>query len=104
MTDALQVARERRKEHEAAIAEKRLEIEELEEMIGDLDRFLEFGEELIGESRAKAAERPITRPISQPVSRPVSQPAPAAIADKDDDWEESDPTESIARMLAARNG
>ena len=97
MTDALQIARQRRKDHEAAIAEKEREIEELREMIGELDSFIEFGEALVGD------EKPQIKEVPQPFA---AAPAPTTVADDEDpadDWNVPDEDNgAIARMLASR--
>lgn len=95
MTDALQIARQRRKDHQDAIAEKEREIEELREMIGELDGFIEFGEALVGD------EMPRIKEVPQPFAA-----APAAVEDDEDpadDWNVPDEDNgAIARMLASR--
>lgn len=96
MTDALQIARQRRQDHEDAIAEKEREIEELREMIGELDSFIEFGESLMnGDDKPQIKEVP----------QPFATAAPTVDDDEDpaDEWNVPDEdNSSIARVLASR--
>lgn len=99
MTDALEVAKARKAEYKAEIAKKKSEIEELEEMIGDLDSFVEFGQELIG------GQPKIVTPKSKPSPQIKEAPnAPAAKAVPSDEWSEENATDSISRVLSARQG
>ncbi len=97
MSDAMQVAQQRKNEYTKAIAKKEEEIAELKEMIADLDSFMEFGKELLGNQPEKA--KVVSRPV---VSKPAPQVAPAS--DPDDEWGADDPKQSIARVLAQRTG
>ncbi len=99
MTDALDIAKRRKSEYQAEITKKKAEIVELEEMIGDLESFVEFGQELIGRP-AKAAE-PKTKPTSQ-IKEVVATPAEKA--KPKDEWAEDSTDSSIARVLSARQG
>ena len=117
MSDAMQVAQQRRAGYQKAIAQKETEIAELKEHLEDLDNFLEFGESLMGNEPAAAAT-PAAGPVpgartvvSRPaVSRPISQEKADdkkedAKASNDDEWGSDDgPKESIARVLASRAG
>lgn len=119
MTDAMQVARERRQQYEDQIAQKQDEIQQLEAMIGDLDNFLAFGQELIGTGdTARVEEQPRIREVTREIPPAIEAALSAAIdddedeeadedddfaADPADDWEEDDPSASIARVLASRN-
>lgn len=108
MSDAMQVAQQRRDGYLKAIAQKETEITELKESLEDLDNFLEFGQSLLGNTPAAAATPTARTVVSRPaVSRPI-QPAKAedkkdeAKAD-DDEWGSDEaPKESIARVLASR--
>ena len=109
MTDAMEVAKQRKKDYETQISKKKAEIEELEEMIGDLNSFMEFGNELLN-GPAKAAA-PTSRPSPQVKSQPSPQlkevpnkPAAASAPKADDEWGDDDAQQSIARVLSARNG
>ena len=48
MSDAVQVAKDRRQKYTKPISNLEAEIAELKEMISDLDNFIEFGEALVG--------------------------------------------------------
>lgn len=104
MSDAMQIARQRRKEHEQAITKREHEIADFKEMIADLDSFIEFGQELMG-GAAQQHDRPTSRPIDQaqlqvkpvePKLKEVQNGSP------DDEWEGGDPSKSISNVLAAR--
>ena len=106
MSDAMNIARQRRKEHEQAIAKREQEIEDLREMIADLDSFLEFGQELIG--GPAPSQRPQSRQPGDP-SQAQAQTKPGEPQLKevqrpsgDDVWEGEAPGKSIANVLAAR--
>jgi hypothetical protein len=109
MSDAMQIARQRIKDHEDSIARKEREIEDLREMIGDLERFLEFGQELIGGS-AQATARPVShqpqpvRPTTQQpqIKEVLAQAAKKADEEDDDDEWGSDTEKNIEAVLAAR--
>lgn len=112
MSDAMQVAQQRREGYLKAIAQKETEIAELKEHLEDLDNFLEFGQSLLGNTPAADAKPAARTVVSRPaVSRPI-QPAKAADEkvenksnDDDDEWGSDDaPKESIARVLASRTG
>lgn len=100
MSDAMQVAQQRRNGYQKSIAQKETEIAELKEYIEDLDNFLEFGQSLLG--KAPAAE---VRQVSRPV---VQETKPEAVvkseAAKDDEWGSDDPKAGISRVLASRVG
>ncbi len=116
MADAVQVAYQRRKDYQTSIAKKKAEIEELEELIGDLDSFIEFGELLTGKETVtvKAVSRPVTpektvsRPLAQekPVSRPLPQNQAKSVDEVDpaDEWATDDSKSGIARVLSQRIG
>jgi glutathione S-transferase len=115
MSDAMQVAQQRRAGYQKAIAQKETEIAELKEHLEDLDNFLEFGESLMGNDPAAAATAGTTTPaartvVSRPaVSRPITQENAEDKKDEakadDDEWGSDDgPKESIARVLASRAG
>ena len=72
MSDAMQVAQQRRAGYQKAIAQKETEIAELKEHLEDLDNFLEFGESLMGNEPAAAASPTGRTVVSRPaVSRPI---------------------------------
>ncbi len=109
MTDALEVARQRKKEYEQDIAKKKSEIEELEEMIGDLESFLEFGQDLVSggtaDNQPKAQAAPQVHQKAQNKSQPKEVAKKnAAAEDPADEWGDPAPQQSIARVLSARNG
>lgn len=105
MSDAMQIARQRRKEHEEAIAKREREIEELREMIADLDSFIDFGQELIN---GPVVQRTPSRPIEPQQVKPVEpqlkevQRPENRNEDGDNEWSSDDPGKSIANVLAAR--
>ena len=97
MSDAMQVAHQRRKDYKASIAKKEAEIEELNELVADLDSFMEFGEALMGNEPVTAA-REVSKPVVQ-VTKPIPDPDP------EDEWAENDgETNGIARVLSQRTG
>jgi len=100
----MQIAQQRRKEHQQAIAKREHEIEDLKEMIADLDSFLEFGQELIG-GPAPQQQKPQSRPI-EPAQVQVKPTEPnlkeVQNGSHDDEWEGRDPAKSISNVLAAR--
>lgn len=114
MSDAMQIARQRIKDHQDTISRKEREIEDLREMIGDLERFLEFGQDLLGNSGPAASSSASARPVShqpQPV-KPASQPQPQikevvaqaaknSESDDDDEWATAS-EKNIEAVLAAR--
>lgn len=109
MSDAMNVAQQRRDGYLKAIAQKESEIAQLKEHLEDLDNFLEFGQSLLGNTPAEGAtpqkivSRPLSRP-TQPTKVEDKKPDVGAKAD-DDEWgDESAPKESIARVLASRTG
>lgn len=98
MSDAMQVAEQRRKEYKMAISKKENEIVELKERIEDLDNFIEFGQALV----AKDDEKP--RTVSRtPQTEPQTQAQPETSGD---DWgnsaEDAKPNNEIARVLSQR--
>ncbi|MEM7719249.1 MAG: hypothetical protein AAF222_08580 [Pseudomonadota bacterium] len=115
MSDALNVAKQRREDYKKDIARKEAEIEELNELIGDLDSFIEFGEALVKDGDDKPAKPQATpdRVVSKPVvtkavvSKPSPQTPPQSVPmnPADDEWgSDEDAAGGIARVLAARNG
>ncbi|MGI9391496.1 MAG: hypothetical protein ACR2O1_15675 [Boseongicola sp.] len=92
MSDAMQVAQQRRTDYKAAIAKKNNEIAELNELIADLDSFIEFGEALLDEKTEKVRE----------VSRPIVATQPASEAD--DEWHSDDINQGITQVLSQRTG
>lgn len=116
MSDAMNVAQQRRSGYQKAIAQKESEIAELKEHLEDLDNFLEFGQSLLGNEPAAAAAATSAPTARTVVSRPaVSRPSEDAKAeetkkedpkaDTGDEWDTEDsPKESIARVLASRAG
>ena len=74
MADAVKIAQNRREEYKKDIAKKEAEIEELNELISDLDSFIEFGEALVndGDDEPKKESATPDRVVSKPVvSKPV---------------------------------
>ena len=116
MAEAVQVAHQRRKDYQASILKKKSEIEELEELIGDLDSFIEFGESLTGKETVtvKAVSRPVTpeKTVSRPLAteKTVSRPLPQNKSKSDDEvdpadeWATNDEQSGIARVLSQRTG
>ena len=96
MSDAMQIAHQRRKTYLSAIAQKEAEIAEMNEMIADLDSFIEFGDALLGKDPEKVTETP----------RPALAETPAATSDPDpdDEWETDTPQQNIARVISQRVG
>lgn len=105
MSDAMQVAQQRRAGYQKAIAQKESEIAELREFMEDLDNFLEFGQSLLGKDPAEAV-RPVSRPVTPAQPQHAQQnKAEDPKADPDDEWgDDEQPKESIARVLASRAG
>ena len=106
MSDAMQVAQQRRAGYQKAIAQKESEIAELREFMEDLDNFLEFGQSLLGKDPAESV-RPVSRPVTpaQPQQQVHQNKAEDQKADPEDEWgDEEQPKESIARVLASRAG
>lgn len=99
MSDAMQIARQRRGEYEESIARKEREIEELREMIGDLDRFLEFGQDLIGGNGSTG--KPADPAPAKPNVQNIQDVSPKPVNDMDEEWD-TDATKSIENVLAAR--
>lgn len=99
MSDAMQVAHQRRKDYQNSIARKETEIAELKELIADLDSFMEFGEALLTEgSDTPAKETP--SPVVQ-----VTKPLPEL--DPEDEWaqdEKESENSNMARVLSQRTG
>ena len=94
MTDAMQIASQRKKSYLSAIAKKESEIAEMKELIADLDSFMEFGQALLGKEPDTARE----------VSRPVAVDAPRA-DDEEEGWDSDDePQQQIARVVSQRMG
>ena len=92
MSDAMQVAQQRRTDYKTAITKKNNEIAELNELIADLDSFIEFGEALLDEKTEKVRE----------VSRPVA--ATQSPSDADDEWHSDDINQGITQVLSQRTG
>lgn len=96
MSDAMQVAEQRRNDYKMAISKKENEIVELKERIEDLDNFIEFGQALV----AKGDEKP--RKVSRPVQAEENKQDDAG-----DEWgksEEGPVNNGIARVLSQRTG
>ena len=105
MSDAIQVAEQRRKEYKMAISKKENEIVELKERIEDLDNFIEFGQALVG----KDDDKP--RTVSR-TPQPTQASEDKSNNDDGDDWGKSDDaaasaqqsSSGIARVLSQRAG
>jgi hypothetical protein len=114
MSDAMQVAQQRRAGYQKAIAQKESEIAELRELMEDLDNFLEFGQSLLGKDPAASIAQPQpARPAAPNQPKPQEQAAPQARPEKaegqkanpEDEWgDDEQPKDSIARVLASRAG
>lgn len=106
MSDAMQVAKQRHKEYEASVAKKEAEIEELNELIADLESFMEFGDALIGKTPAAtpAKKTVVSRPVVQ-VTKPVTEPKNEWDNDDDDKaGDKNDDNDGISRVLSQRIG
>lgn len=105
MSDAMQVAKQRHKEYEASVAKKEAEIEELNELIADLESFMEFGDALIGKTPAAAPAKKtvVSRPVVQ-VSKPVAEPKNEWDNDDDKANDKDDANDGISRVLSQRIG
>ena len=111
MKDAMEIARQRRQDHVDEIERLEREIEALQDKIGELDTFLDFGETLIGGGDAKQSSKAPEK--AEEAEGEVDTPAASSMPGLRnvlpvDDWhadDEDDATEqSIARVLSARNG
>ena len=107
MSDALQVAEQRRKEYKMAISKKENEIVELKERIEDLDNFIEFGQALVakgGETARTVSRTP--QPAQQVQPKPAENKPEANPAD--DEWGNEDDAspvnKGINRVLSQRTG
>ena len=94
MSDAMQIAAQRRKGYLNAIAKKEAEIAEMNELIADLDSFIEFGEALVGNQ---------SEPLRE-VSRPVEVKQADAEDDDANEWDEDEPQQSLERIISQRVG
>ena len=108
MADAIQIAQQRREDYEKSISEKEQEIEDLRELIADLDSFIEFGEALLNDGANKPGAMPqdtAPKPVQDMAPKPV-QDAQNIIkpVDPENEWDDDDGKQGIARVLAARNG
>ncbi len=112
MKDAMQIARQRRQEHIDEIARLENEIENLQDRIGELETFLEFGETLIDGNTAdsmSASDETDDFDVEDKLDAPtaVTRPGPRSIMPVDA-WHAEDEDDaadqSIARVLSARNG
>ena len=92
MSDAMQVAKQNRKDHVKAIAQKEAEIAELREAIADLDSFIEFGNSLLGQDAPAQPQAPAQRKVSKPA--PQDEQA----------WNSGDANAGIASVLSKRAG
>ncbi len=92
MSDAMQVAHQNRKDYRKAIAAKEAEIAELQEMIADLDSFIEFGNSLLGKGEV------VTAPTATPVAK---EPTPERVKSE---WNTGDANDGIASVLSKRAG
>lgn len=101
MKDAMDIARQRRQQHVDEIARLNAEIEELQDRIGELDTFLDFGETLIGNAPTPISARVTSAPASlrTPELREIDESD-----DWDDDADEDRAQQSIANVVSARNG
>ena len=100
MSDAVQVAYQRRKDYKASISTKEREIEELEELVKDLDSFIEFGEALVGGGGKETVK-----------VMAVSRPTPATVSAADDvdpadEWatDEDEDKDPVSRVISQRVG
>lgn len=114
MKDAMEIARQRRQDHIDEIGRLEREIESLQDRIGELETFLEFGETLIDDSNTgTGATSPDRRIEEDDAADKVEVKAASSIpglrnilpvdewhADEDDDAGD----QSISRVLSARNG
>ncbi len=100
MSDAMQVAKQRRQDYKKSIAEMEKEIAELQELIADLDSFIEFGDALLTNGPDEVATDPAPDAISTPFPKAVAGPTdmpkrkPAA---------PTDTNEQISKALAQRS-
>lgn len=102
MTDAMQIAKQRHTDYQASVAKKEAEIEELNELIADLESFMEFGDALMGKDPAPAPTKKAV--VSRPVVQVTKQKAePENEWDNADEKKEAD-TDGIARVLSQRTG
>ena len=95
MSDAVQVAYQRRKDYKASISTK-----ELEELVKDRDSFIEFGEALVGGGGKETVK--VTA---------VSRPTPATVSAADevdpaDEWatDEDEDKDPVSRVISQRVG
>ena len=95
MTDAMQIAQQRRQSYLTAIARKESEIAEMNELIADLDSFIEFGEALVGNQPADTAGEP---------ARPAAVETPHEDDDEEENWDTAEPQQHIARVISQRVG
>ena len=100
MSDAMQVAKQRRQDYKKSIADMEKEIAELQELIADLDSFIEFGdalltngpEEVVAKSPVDAISAPFPKAVSSAPDLPKRPAAPS-----------SDTNEQISKALAQRS-
>ena len=104
MTDAMDIARQMRQQHIEKIKRLENEIEALQERIGELETFLDFGETLInGGMEDEDDDAPAVQEATPLRDRPELRNVLP-----DDDWSSDDEDEatqqSIAGVLSTRNG
>ena len=103
MSDAMQIAHQRRKDYRDSIAQKEAEIAELHELIADLDSFIEFGDSLMGKQTQKPAEP--AKPSITAAPKPQIQAPTPLDEDDDDDWGDDAPPSSIeTRSVPSASG
>ena len=107
MKDAMDIAKQKRQEHIDMIAQLESEIEELQERIGELESFLDFGEALINgglDAEDDDAHEEALAPAVEPLRGMSELRSVMAVDDWQADDEDDAAEQSIARVLSARNG
>lgn len=113
MKDAMEIARQRRQDHIDEIARLEREIEKLQDKIGELETFLNFGETLINDGDAEASLASPETFEEDEIEPQAEAPAASSVPGLRsilpvDEWhadEEDDAADqSISRVLSARNG
>jgi hypothetical protein len=99
MSDAMQVAKQRRQDYKKNIVEMEKEIAELHELIADLDSFIEFGDALMTDGSEKASATAAPDAISAPFPKAV---ADAPEMPKRKTAAPSDTNEQISKALSQR--
>ena len=95
MTDAVQVAKQRRSDYRKSITTKESEIEELKELIQDLDSFIEFGEALVTDGKSQLKE------VAPQPQAPVTPKAQSAEKDPAKEWETPSNQAGLKQVLAS---